>query len=370
MTSFKEFLTEKMTPLDSSFSDLLSGLLSQHADVEEMRNSRCEISKTGTIEVRFKPKKEDTDRAELLNKIETVITKKSKQLKIADIKINKQSPNSGKFPSVAFNKDDKIYDIVLALGANRGEKFESDILLSLEDKVAGLDSAEADSLLDAMELADKKFKRENVIGVSARSGSTARYGSKDPGAVIADIILKMEDESKKYLSIKNQEGLTFANLGGVAAMFDSEFNIKTSSDIWKILKEFGCEAKKISRGLRAYVSKEEVDFEVNISKSKTLAAGGVVEDFLLNAWGYGYYYVKQHGNKFKVLNMTKQFVKNKLLKNLKVEEIRYPFADSKQASVKFGNEFASYKLEIRNPHGPGAIKPTDAKIKITRLNLD
>jgi len=370
MINFKSLLLEKISPEEAAKADKILAGVAKKLDVVKMKAGES-TNKFGdkNIEIRIKPSLPDQDRDTILKALEKFL----KSLKTVEkVKYHKISPNSGKFSSVSFTIGDRPYDIVVAAGANKGEKFENELLQTLVNyHVGGMSDESLESLLIQMEEADPGFKRGNIKKIEGRTGATKRV-HLDPskhGEVIADIIITMKDDTKKYLSIKNKVGATFANIGYVSKAFDSNFKLDTSSDIGKILLDAGFNNINIQKGFQAYVDQTPVKFKVKQNPVVEVNKGSPLYKFLEHAWGYNYFYVKEHGKGFKVFKIDKKSLHNVLLDELIIYEINYPFKDSKQISIKFGNAFAEYKLEIRNPHGPGKVKPSDAKIKLTKIGF-
>lgn len=321
------------------------------------------------IMIRVKPEdeKKEIAKKDLMSKIQKVL-KTVKNVK--SIKANEKSPNSSKFPSVSFTIDKRPYDIVIANGSNEGEKYEQELLQGLiSHHLDGITDEYLEDLEIQLEELDPTFEASQVKSIVGREGSTRRsnVAPEDVGPIIADIIINMEDGSKKYISIKNKNGATFANLGGVGPTFKTDLSMDPSTEIGKLLTSMGFEPDKVQKGLQAYESGKDVDFPTNIKVEDTAGPSTELYKFLLKSWGWGYFYIRELKPGFKVKHITEKLVKDTLLDNIKIHEIIYPNANRKQVGVKFGNDLVEYYLEIRN--SAGKVRPNDAKVKINKMKF-
>jgi hypothetical protein len=72
--------------------------------------------------------------------------KKDSNIKL--LKFNDISPNSSKFPSYSFTFNDQMYDIIIARGANSGEKFEIRTVKNLDQFFKIRQDSEMSSLIN------------------------------------------------------------------------------------------------------------------------------------------------------------------------------------------------------------------------------
>jgi hypothetical protein len=182
------------------------------------------------------------------------------------------------------------------------------------------------------------------------------------GKIIADIIIELNDGSKKYISVKNAAGATVANFG-VSKAFNEDLSVVETSTEWQTwLKPFGLDPVKIGAGLRAYRDQVDVVFE-NIEKlNKKLDENSDIYKIVQKLWGSGYYYLREKGKGFTALNINDDYVKNHLLKNLEITEIKYPYKDRKQITIYLTSASKRYKVEIRN--SKGKIRPSEIKFGV------
>ena len=371
---FKQFLTERIQPDEIKFADSVLTKLKKLGLVKLPSKKIGEITKRDgsdekNIMIRVKPEdeKEEINKKDLMAKIEkTLKTIKS----VKSIKSHEKSPNSSKFPSVGFKVGTREYDIVIANGSNAGEKYEQELLTGLiSHHVDGITDEYLEELEIQMEELDSTFHSADVKTIKGREGGTRRSDvePQDVGPIIADIIITMNDDSKKYISIKNKRGSTFANLGGVSQTFSNDFTMNTKTNIGKLLIDIGFDPDLVKQGFTSYAKDKPVHFETRIKMDKHVKPGDELYNFLLKSWGWGYFYIRELKPGFKVKKITEKLVKETLLDGLIIHEINYPSRSSKQLWVKFGNGLVEYYLEIRN--SAGKIKPNDAKVKINKMNF-
>lgn len=356
------------------FADLVATAIMGDLDVEEMRKKRgADFDTTKYYQLRVKPKVKDTPLETVLGNIESYLKKNASNLKIKRIQINPRSFNSGKYSSVSFEFGGMDFDIVVAAGANKGETFEKDLLIKMDNFVADVDSSdEAKKAFDAIAKADPKFKLDKVETIVPRSGKTGRSGDMTPeqiGKTIADIIIKMKDGSERYVSVKNRKGATLAQFG-VSKAFNDNLSINAGSEEWKNwLGPFGIDPKKVEAGLKAAQDGTDLPFDDVEQPNKLLKPGSQAYKIIEKMWGSNYYYLRETAYGFKAYNITPEFVRDTLLKGLKITEIRYPSSARKQINIYLENDAARYKLEVRNPRGKGSVRPTQIQLTLQRSEI-
>jgi hypothetical protein len=373
MSKILSTILEKAPPRLSNNAEQLSSFITSNIDVEEMRGKRgADFGSTQFYQIRVKPREKLTDLNSILLDIERLLkTEQAKKLGISEVQINQRSRNSGKYSSVSFHQQDGIdYDIVVAHGANRGEAFEKNLLLKMDNLVAGIDSTEeALAAFAALEKIDPVFKLENIAGVSARHGSVQRSGDLSPeetGKIIADIVVELKNGDKKYISVKNKEGSTVAQFG-ISKAFSDDLKVNTGSQEWKNwIEPFGLDAAKIEEGLLAAQEGTDLDWS-DIDKTEVhLNKNSAVHKIMQKLWGANYYYLRESNHGFKALKIDTDFVSNTLLSNLKVTEVRYPSRARKQITIYLESDSMKFKIEIRNPRGKGSARPTQIQLVIMK----
>lgn len=376
MSKILSTILEKVSPRFSNNAEQLSSFITSNIEVEEMRGKRgADFASTNFYQIRVKPREKQTDLNSILLDIEQLLkTEQAKNLGISEVQINQRSRNSGKYSSVSFHQKDGIdYDVVIAHGANRGEEFEKNLLLKMDNLVAGVDSTEeARAAFAALEKIDPEFKLENIAGVSARHGSVQRSGDLSPeetGKIIADIVVELKNGDKKYISVKNKEGSTVAQFG-ISKAFSDDLKVNTASQEWKNwIEPFGLSAAKIEEGLQAAQAGTDLDWS-DIDKTEVhLDKNSAVHKIMQKLWGANYYYLRESNHGFKALKIDTDFVKNTLLSNLRVTEVRYPSRARKQITIYLQSDSMKFKIEIRNPRGKGSARPTQIQLVIMKSSM-
>lgn len=369
MKSLMVKLNEKAPQVALDYADIIVGHILSMGGIDEMRTNRGkDFDSTKFYQIRVKPEDKETPLETILSNLEKFLkSTSSKKLGIEEVQINPRSRNSGKYSSVSFSINGLDYDIVVAAGANKGETFEQELLLKMDNLVAGIeDSDQATAAFNALQEIDKDFAPDNIKSVSARTGSTQRSGDITPeeaGKIIADIVVTLKNDDKKYISVKNTSGATVANFGCSKA-FSEDLKVNTKSDEWKNwIAPFGLDAAKIEEGLAAAKDGTDIKFDDVEKTSNKLKPGSVAFKLLQKLWGANYYYLREKGAGFTAMKIDRDYVDNHLLKNLTVTEIRYPSKDRKQITISLVSDTKKFKVEIRN--SKGKIRPTEIKFGIS-----
>jgi tetrahydromethanopterin S-methyltransferase subunit B len=372
MSSLLQFLMERAPTEAVKLADILASFIVSKIDVEEMRANRGkDYATTSMYQLRIKPNDRETELQSILTKLDKVLkSAEAKKLGVKNVQINDVSVNSSKYSSVSFTAGESDYDIVVAKGGNGGEHFEQDLLLSMDNLVAGIENTEqATKAFMALQGVDPAFKLSNVVSVSKRTGTTKRSGDLTPsetGKIIGDVIVTLKKGGDKYISVKDINGKTVAQFG-LAKAFNDDLTVNTTSQEWKTwLQPFGLDAKKISEGLKAAQAGTEVSFPDTEEMEKNVKPGSAVQTIMEKMWGCDYYYLRKNGKDFKALKIDKAYVDNELLKNLKVTKLNYPSSVRKQINIYLESESMKFKLEVRNPRGKGSVKPTQIQLTIMK----
>ena len=354
-------------------ADIISNFITSHLPMQEMRANRAMLYNSSNVyQIRVRPFNKKSNLDVIVNQLSNLFkSKKGKELKITDIQLNDKSVNSRKYPSISFSCYNFNFDIVVALGANKGEEFEQDLLLKMNNLISGVDnSQDALAAFEAIEEIDSSFKISNIVSVSARSGNTHRSKSvtpKEAGKIIADAIIQLEDGTKKYISIKNKKGLSIAQFG-ISKAFSESLCVNTNSDEWKIwLSPFNLDIYKIENGLHAYRNQVDVEWPDIEYRITPVGKSSEIYKIMERMWGLDYYYLRKNSTKFKAINIDKKYVDNQLLVGLSITQIRYPSKNRKQINIYLESDYMKFKIEVRNPRGKGNIKPTQIQLTITKI---
>lgn len=322
--------------------------------VEEMRNSRgAGWKSTGQYQLRVKPLDTAPDTAQdLIASLTKVLhSEQSAAIGISNIKFNRNSPNSSKFSSISFDYGKLPVDLVIARGANRGERFEKDLLLQLDALVTGgTSSEEAQAAIDALNKIDPSIALDKITRVTARNGSTNRTGlaPEEMGAVIADIIITLDNGDKKYISIKNKEGGLTGNFG-IGGAISADLTVDKNSKAWHSwFAPFDIDADRVEQGLQAYKNETDVDWPDIEARSTAVLPDSAAEQAIVNMWGYNYFYLRQKAKGFSAVFVDKKFLEQTVLKNLKITEVRYPCCSRKQITIYLQSDQMRFKLQARN----------------------
>jgi hypothetical protein len=310
-------------------------------------------------------------RLQLVNKEQdtsaAVIEHLGNQLKkdgnLKSLKFNDISPNSSKFPSYSFVFDDQMYDIIIARGANSGEKFELRTVKNLDQFFKIRQDSEMSSLIKQMNESHSPFANSEIISARQRTGPTRKEGIaiEKLGAIIGDIELKDSNGEKWYISLKDIKGNTFSSYSGAASLFNKDGDLQPKSAGADFLNSFGVDLNKVQAGFdeRANINKLRPTIPV---KSPNRAE---IEKIFNRAWGMDYFYVRRLVNGWKVFWLGRDKM-NKLCRGIKVDvkAIRYPNKGSKQITIPCSNDYENYIIEIRN--SSKGEYPNDTKFKVKK----
>ena len=265
------------------------------------------------------------------------------------------SNNSSKFSSISAVIGNTAVDIVLSSGFNNGEKFEVNVLNGLQSAIHSSTNCKYLKLLDSLEESHFNFKKDDIIKVEARKGSTKKTGRNidELGMIIGDILLY--DQNNIWpLSIKDINGDTVSSYPGASSLFDSSGKLNELSSIIPTLNSFGVDFEKLQfefdqrNGLCNPIPK--------ISQNTKC-----IKSFFNEIWGLNYFYVRNRTKHWEVFWLDQQKL-DQLSSNIEVTEIRYPNKNSKQLSIHCRNEYKKYIIEVRN--SSGREYPNDIKVKV------
>jgi hypothetical protein len=277
----------------------------------------------------------------------------------AQVKFNKVSANSSKFPSFTFITSGKWVDLVIAMGMNEGEKFEARTIADLSKFFkTGKQSIQYQALLSAMNKENEDFANVEIITAKKRVGTTKKEGVplEKLGEVIGDIVLK--DASKKawYISLKNNTGNTFSSYPGAGSLFTKSGDLVYNSKGAEFLNAFGVDLNEVQAGFDARNDVAIVRDRHEVSK----ASPGKIKEIFERAWGMNYFYVRKKTSGWVVFWLDGKKL-DELTSNIRVADIKYPSTKSKQITITCSNSRHDYKIEVRN--SATGEYPNDIKIK-------
>jgi len=371
MSLFLSIVSERAPAEAVAGADIISSLITSKVDVEEMRGKRgADFSSTKFYQIRVKPTVAAVELKELLNKIHAVIKSGAEKYGFSEIHINNVSRNSSKYSSVSFKCAEIDYDIVVAAGKNKGESFEKELLLKLDNLISGHSSTEeAEAALAALQEIDPAINRANIVSITPRSGSTQRSGAMTPeetGKIIADIIIKLKKGEERYISVKNKSGTTVAQFG-VAKAFTDDLKVVTDSQEWKNwLEPFGLEKKKLEEGMKASESGADLSWPDIVEVDRDVKPGTPLFLIFEKLWGLNYLYLREKSGGFFAMKVDRNTMDTVILSNLRITEIRYPSKARKQVTIAAVSDSMKFRIDIRNPRGKGIVKPTQIQLSITK----
>ena len=222
-------------------------------------------------------------------------------------KITIHDPGSGPNTSSKYNffefelEGEGLVQIYLAGGANKGEKYEQDILARIQSSLGNsMDMIQYDDikkLFQTIGLDPTKFSGDDAqfMGAADTKRQVSFDGPTDLGSKVADIVI--DTKPKTYLSIKNRKGsgiynggnVTFIRMEGEKAIFDqSKYN--ENPLFREIFEACGIDPQRIANGINSYITKTGDRSEWQSSTSVDLDK---IKNLLASSFGYGYWYVRE-----------------------------------------------------------------------------
>lgn len=330
--------------------------------------------------VRVKPADES---AQLKSTLGCIFDFLIKQKDLSDVHTHRVSPNSSKFSSVSFKMlDGTIIDIVVAAGANAGEKLEK----RLASELKTTSTEEAAAAMEALKKIDPAITLDNIKDVIPRKGSTSRaaLSPKEAGEIIADLVIILKNDERRLISVKDVEGKTIGQMGIGSAFSEvktPEHTIiaNTDSGDWeKWCAPFDLDPKRIEAGFAAYFNngwpeespKEFHNSIVDLEEHISVTQDSKILELVELIFGVDYIYLRKIGhNKFEAKIINEDYIRNTVLKNLKITQIRYPAPERKQVTIYLSSDELSMKLELRNPSGGSkGVKPSQIQLSLLKNN--
>ena len=284
-----------------------------------------------------------------------------KDTSLESVTFNSISPNSSKFPSYSFTFDGLNFDIIIARGANAGEKFEVRTVKTLDNYFKTRTDNETSEVVTMMSESHAPFANAEIVGAVQRTGATKKEGIPIDklGAIIGDIILTDNQGNPWYISLKDINGNTFSSYSGAASLFDREGNLQPNSAGATFLKTFGVDLNKVQAGFDERGSINKVRPKLAVPRANARE----IEKIFNRAWGMNYFYVRRMRTGWKVFWLGKTKL-DKLSQNIKIDDIRYPSTKSKQITILCSNTIEDYVIELRN--SKAGEYPNDTKFKVKK----
>jgi hypothetical protein len=277
----------------------------------------------------------------------------------AQVKFNKVSANSSKFPSFTFVTSGKLVDLVIAMGMNAGEKFEAQTIADLAKFFkTGKQSTQYQDLLKQMNKENRDFANVEIVSAKKRVGTTKKEGVpiEKLGEVIGDIVLKDASKKEWYISLKNATGNTFSSYSGAGSLFTKAGDLVYNSKGGEFLSAFGVDLNEVQAGF-------DVRNDIAIVRNRhevPKANPRKIKEIFERAWGMNYFYVRKKTAGWVVFWLDGKKL-DELSSNIQVTNITYPSEKTKQITILCSNARHEYKIEVRN--SATGEYPNDIKIK-------
>jgi hypothetical protein len=264
----------------------------------------------------------------------------------------KEGPNdSSKYNMFEFDLEGEgQVQIVLAGGANEGEKYEQGLLGKLKSfagtPLNSIEDFEVKQIFSTLGIDPSKITPEDVsfAGASDTSRQLSFEGPKEIGTTIADIVISAD--KPYYLSIKNVGGSAIYNGGNIPfIIFDKEGKVIFDKSKYgdnplfqEIFEILNVDSQRIADGLNDYINQTgtpnnwESISGVDIEKVKNLLA---------SSFGYGYWYVREKpGGKLFIYHVATPEDAYKMVGDLKQDsvKIKYPGPSTKVLEIRIETE--------------------------------
>lgn len=300
---------------------------------------------------------------------EAITSNLGKDLKkvFSKVEFKKQAINSGKFSSFIFTYEDILYECVISAGANQGQSFEKwfaeNFILHLKNDIH---EPLFDNLVYEIKNRFPSFSLDKIVKQYQKSSksSTLRESASlyELGEIIADYIIEMKNE-KILVSIKDVNGDTIANFGGIKELYNNSV-LQKSSITASMLLGFGVDLTLYDKGIEEYIKKSSTP---KIIDSPSNIDSQYLKTFIERSWGLGYYYVRRKTPDYLKVKWLDSTILDQLSEDLTIKEIQYPYSDSKQLTIKIHNKHIEYKVEVRNTKG--LIYPNEMKVRLTKSDI-
>lgn len=305
---------------------------------------------------------------------------------------------SGRFNTWVFQFAKQEYSIVFGQGRNAGQKYEDEVVADLESSRKKRKKQTQSELFQALTTAFG-LESSDIAKVAKASEGVVKRPITDKienvGSVISDINIIKTDGEVIYISLKNENGATFANSGyhggfevveqprgKNAALLHVIPGSHPLDDF--IVNTLGVNKQKAADGLNAYLESEPIDWPY--WKLPTVYNQKKLVKYLASAYGYGYWYVRPAKiGGYQIFNIVTPAVAVKKVGKINSVLISYPYytakkhfnekgeqvktttKSSKQITAWIDTTTATYIVEVRNSHR--GINPNEIKIKVTGLKL-
>jgi hypothetical protein len=273
---------------------------------------------------------------------------------------------SGLFSTYVIHREgypDSKHHLVVGTGANRGQRFERDLIGEVSAHVFScLSSQRSISLLSGLGL-----DASDVSGVNKPTSRPHRILSpelRDVGSVISDMTLTLMTGELVHISLKERSGDTFINsgyVGGFVVDHDSKSVRSEAHQSDPLILALGIDKDLAAEGFTSRLRGEKVERHGTVSGSQDPER---VRDYLIAAFGYGYWYVRENPFGLRVIDLRCSDAPRKLVGDVTKIDLIYP-GRSKQITASIRTTGGRFKVEVRN--SKGNFDPNEIKIKCLEL---
>lgn len=271
---------------------------------------------------------------------------------------------SSKFNTYEMKIDGEIVRVVIGQGRNLGQSFEDDVNTEVGEALSGGKLSPRIKQL----FGEIGVKPSEVVSVEQASKKRVKRPLTSEimsvGPEISDMTLVLKGKKPPiYISIKNVSGDTFAN-AGCSGMFEVK---EGKNGVVVLPKPHRLDDFVISLGIdKKVAAKGYTNYAIGIKQQPTGKGSpdlDKVRNYLIAAYGYGYWYAREEGNGFHVIDMTTAKAVKAYVGEVTDVQVRYP-GISKQITcvITTSGEGGRYIVEIRNSHG--GIDPNEIKVKV------
>jgi hypothetical protein len=261
----------------------------------------------------------------------------------------KEGPNpSSKYNMFEFDLEGEgQVQIVLAGGANEGEKYEQGLLEKLKAS-AGMSMDEIQyedvkQIFTSLGIDPTTIKPENInfAGAADTKRQLSFEGPQPIGKTISDITINAP-KGEYYLSIKNVGGSAIYNGGNLPfIVMDKEGKVVFDKSKYgdnplfqKMFDIIGVDSQRIADGLNDYINKTGTQSNWENAKIQDLDA---IKNLLASSFGYGYWYIREKkGNKLFIYNVATPQDAYDMVGDLKSDsiKIKYPGISTKVLDIR------------------------------------
>ena len=356
----------------------------------------------------FRVRVTDKIKEALANKNDKVASDKAKQLiKNEEVRILKgyytwkvskgqDGAGSGTFDTwfiVDTSDTDAMIAVVLALGGNKGHKFEKQVGDEFETKsgpawqalVEYLSKPENDPAGKGVDLTTdlESFVLTNQ-NTKIRRPFTGTVG--DVGKVVSDLTLKIKNrETPIYVSLKGVGGKTIANNSYTGVkLIEGQGVVPTDtisgdSDLKAFATAVGLDNQLVADGLNAWINRSKLERKTTVINGVN---GAKALTYVTPQIGFGYIYFREKPNGgFRILTLRGEKDVREFVGEFISGEIRYPYwmgdgkkTSSRQCTVALATTKGLFLAEIRNTTSVGdqnrarAAASLQCNMKVESLN--